>query len=497
MSVRSGPEPPSPEADMTVRTRFAPSPTGRLHLGNVRAAVFNWLFARRHGGAFLLRIEDTDVARNVAGGEAGILEDLRWLGLDWDEGPDVGGPHAPYRQSERGPRHRAAVEALVASGHAYPCYCTEEQLEQEAEVGKEGREVRRYSGRCRHLTPAERAAHAAASRLPPAIRFAVPEGLDSVDIVDEVYGPISFPTSDIDDFILRRSDNRVTYNFAVVADDVAMEITHVIRGVGHLSNTPKQALLFDAMGRTRPVFAHLPTVLGPDGRKLSKREGAAGVAELRARGYPAEAVLNYLSLLGWSHPDGTEVLTRDELVRALTLDRVGRSDTQLDPEKMRWIAAQHLALEDTPTLAAHVEPWVDRARFPAVPDRLEAVVEALRTRLTTYADIDEQLPLLHPEPTKTWASERAALAGDSEARRVLTEVATRLKVAEPWEEQALARIVRDAGKAVGVRGAALFHPVRRALIGSEQGPDLGKLLAALGRAESLRRIDPGGGGIAV
>jgi glutamyl/glutaminyl-tRNA synthetase len=312
--------------------------------------------------------------------------------------------------------------------------------------------------------------------------------MDDIEIQDEVFGPITFPTNDIDDFIIRRSDGRVTYNFAVVADDVDMEITHVIRGVGHLSNTPKQALIFDALGRDRPVFAHLPTVLGPDGRKLSKREGAVGVAELRHRGYPAEAVLNYLSLLGWSHPDGTEVLDRRALVDTVSLERVGRSDTQMDPEKLTWIAAQHLAREETTTLAAHVAPFLDRARYPAAADRLEPVVDALRTRLDTYGDINEKLALLFPGEDPVLVGVWRELAGDADARGVLSEVARRLAEQEEWSSAALGKAVREAGKAAGARGAALFHPVRRALTGAAEGPDLGKILAALGKDEAIRRI---------
>ncbi len=299
--------------------------------------------------------------------------------------------------------------------------------------------------------------------------------------------PSLFPSSDIDDFVIRRSDHRVTYNFAVVADDVAMEITHVIRGVGHLSNTPKQALLFDAMERPRPLFAHLPTVLGPDGRKLSKREGAAGVAELRGRGYPADAVLNYLSLLGWSDPEGREVLTRDELVKAVSLDRVGRADTQMDPDKLAWIAAQHVAAEDPETLAGHVAPFLDRARFPEAAERLGAVVEALHTRLGIYGEINDHLPVLYPDAA-TLATAHAELAAETAARNLLREVAGRLADADPWEPEPLGRVVREAGAAVNARGATLFHPVRRSLIGTEKGPDIGKILAALGRNEALRRI---------
>jgi len=285
---------------VSVRTRFAPSPTGRLHLGNARIAVFNWLFTRHHGGAFVLRIEDTDVERNVAGAEGAIMEDLRWLGLEWDEGPDVGGPVGPYRQSARTLRYLAAVRCLVKAGCAYRCYCSEKELVADQENVGKGRPVQRYSGRCRHLTPEQREAYEAAGRS-WVVRFAVPE-LDHIEILDEVHGAISFPMKDIDDFVILRSDGRVTYNFAVVVDDMEMEITHVIRGAGHLPNTPKQVLLFDALGAPRPAYAHLPTVLAPDGGKLSKRAGARPVAWYREDGYPPDAVVNYLSLLGWSHP---------------------------------------------------------------------------------------------------------------------------------------------------------------------------------------------------
>jgi nondiscriminating glutamyl-tRNA synthetase len=470
---------------MTV-TRFAPSPTGRLHLGNVRAAAFNWLLARQHGGTFILRIEDTDVARNVPGGEEMIIEDLRWLGLDWDQGPDIGGPHAPYRQSERDASYAQAVDRLVAKGAAYACFCSETDLVEQTEEFGEGRTALRYSGRCRALAPRERERRVHAGE-PHVIRFAVPKGLASVEIKDEIFGDISFPTSDIDDFVIRRTDGRVTYNYAVVVDDIDMEITHVVRGVGHLSNTPKQALLFDALGVPRPVFGHLPTVLGPDGKKLSKRLGATAVADLRARGYPPDAVLNYLSLLGWSHPEEKEVLTRRELVASIALDRVGKSDTQLDLEKLRWVAAQHLAAEGLSELTEHVRPFVDLERFPRAADNLEGVVETLRTRLSTYADINEHLGLLYP-PEDESADKRRALGADPAVRPVIEAVRARLALQPKWEAVALDQAVRAAGTDAGVKGAALFHPVRVLLIGSEKGPDLGKILAAIGRDEAHRRV---------
>jgi len=471
---------------VSVRTRFAPSPTGRLHLGNIRLAVFNWLLARRHGGQFIVRIEDTDTARNVEGGEGWILEDLAWLGLDWDEGPDIGGPHGPYRQSERNEAYQAALERLLEAGRAYPCFCTEEQLTGEAEEYDDGRTALTYSGRCRGLSAEERAQRIAAGA-PHIIRFAVPEGMDAVDVKDEIFGLISTPTSDIDDFIIRRTDGRVIYNFAVVVDDVTMEITHVIRGVGHLSNTPKQALLFDALGVERPSFAHFPTVLGPDGKKLSKRHGATAVSDLRAAGYPADAVLNYLSLLGWSHPQEKEVLTRQELIDSMGLDRVGKSDTQLDMEKLRWVSSQHLAKESLEELTEHVRPFLDAVQYPSAVENLEAVVDTLRTRMAAYGDINEHLVLLYPGAEV--GPRRVELGSNSETRKVLESVRGAISAAADWEPQALDQTIRAAGAAVEAKGAALFHPVRELLIGSEKGPDLGKILAAVGREEALRRFD--------
>jgi len=472
---------------VTVRTRFAPSPTGRLHLGNVRAAAFNWLLARRHGGQFILRIEDTDTGRNVEGGEAAIIEDLRWLGLDWDEGPDIGGPHGPYRQSERDEAYGAAVDRLLEAGAAYPCFCSLEELSEDAEEFGEGRTALRYSGKCRSLSSAERAERLARGDA-HVVRFAVPQGVDMVEVQDEIFGAISTPTNDIDDFVLRRTDGRVTYNFAVVVDDVDMRISHVVRGVGHLSNTPKQALLFDALGAERPAFAHLPTVLGPDGRKLSKRHGAAAVADLREEGFPPDAVLNYLSLLGWSHPEEKEVLTRSELTGSIGLDRVGRSDTQLDMEKLRWVSSQHIAAESLEALTAHVRPFVATDRYPAALGHLPEVVDTLRTRLTKYGDINEHLALIFPSDPDL-GPRRAELGRNSESRKVLEAVRAALAATDDWEPVALDKTIRAAGAEVEAKGAGLFHPVREVLIGSEKGPDIGKILAAIGRHEALRRLN--------
>ena len=478
---------------MTVRTRFAPSPTGRLHLGNVRIAVFNWLFARHHGGAFVLRIEDTDLERNVEGSEVAMMEDLRWLGLEWDEGPDVGGGFGPYRQSERTTIYRRAATELLDRDLAYPCYCTEDELAGDVATTPGGT-VASYPGRCRDLTPDQRRAREQEGRT-PAIRFRIPE-IDRIEITDEVRGTISFPTSDFDDFVIIRRDGRPTYNFAVVVDDAGMEISHVIRGAGHLSNTPRQALLFEALEHARPKFVHLPTVLSPTGGRLSKRTGSASLDELRDRGYHPDGIVNYLSLLGWSSPDEREVLARPELVERIGLDRVGTSDTMYDPDKLRWLSGQHLQEMGIDDLVHSAEPFLDHDRFP-LPDRgVVAAIEALRSRIEVLADIPVHLEsFLYPAEDSGQEHTRRETRSDPEAARVLDAVVRALERLDDWTAPRLSGTVRDVGRALSVRGAALFHPVRRGLTGRESGPDLGLVMAALGRAEVLRRLAdaPGGG----
>ncbi|MDH3198718.1 MAG: glutamate--tRNA ligase, partial [Candidatus Krumholzibacteria bacterium] len=311
--------------------RFAPSPTGYLHVGGARTAIFNWLWARHTGGAFVLRIEDTDVERSTRESEAALIEDLRWLGLDWDEGPDVGGPHAPYRQSERLDLYGAIATDLVARGLAYPCFCPEEELERKRKEALTIGLPPKYDGACRSLTSQELAAKRAAG-LPEATRFRVPP--DMVVFDDVVRGAMELHTSMVGDFVLVRANGLPTYNFAAAVDDHRMGITHVIRGEEHLSNTLRQMLIYRAMGAVPPVFAHAPLILAEDRSKLSKRHGGSSVGELRAGGFVAGAVLNYLVLLGWSHPDAREVVTRDELIAAFSLERINASAAVFDRHKL-------------------------------------------------------------------------------------------------------------------------------------------------------------------
>lgn len=471
---------------MTVRTRFAPSPTGRLHLGNLRIAAFNWLFARHHRGVFILRIEDTDVERNVQGSEGTICDDLRWLGLDWDEGPQVGGPHAPYRQSERGEVYRKTSAQLLDAGKAYRCWCTEAELEESRERVSGG-DVLRYSGRCRRLSQESKARFIEEGR-PSVVRFAVPEGLESIEVEDAIRGSISFPKDDVNDFVIQRADGSATYNFAVVADDVDMEITHVIRGSGHIPNTPRQALLFDALGKHRPVFAHIPTVLAPGGGKLSKRSGAAGADQLQEQGYHPDGVLNYLSLLGWSSADDREVLSRDELIQLISLDRVGRSDTIYDPEKLRWLSAQHVAHLSPDAFVETVSPFVDPERYPLTGDALRIALLTIRTRVQTYSEVNEHLRCFFPPPSDQLEAARAEVRDDPSARAVLDVLAGRLAALSSWSTDALAESVREAGRDTKAKGPALYHPLRKALTGDESGPDLAGIMGALGREEVLARI---------
>lgn len=464
-----------------VRTRFAPSPTGSLHLGNLRIAIFNHLFARHHDGVFVLRVEDTDLERNVAGSLEGIMEDLRWAGLDWDEGPDRGGPLGPYHQSERGHLYLEAAGRLEGLGLAYRCFCSDEAIA----LARDGAGETGCPGRCRDLSADEIQARQSEGR-DGALRFGVPEG--EVSFLDEVRGSITLQGNDIGDFIILREDGRATYNFAVVVDDIAMEISHVIRGAGHLSNTPKQALLFDALEAPRPVFAHLPMVLGSDRRKLSKREGARGVRELRDRGFHPDGVVNYLSLLGWSAGENREILSRDELVDAMDLSRIGAADTVFDPEKLLWASSQHIALLPLDELVEELRPWIDATRYPLDDIHLPGALDAIRTRLQVYAEVNDHLALVVPGPD-VLAEGRAELTREDGAATTLAVVRRGIEGVDPWGSEALNRAVREAGREAGIRGRQLFHPVRLAVTGRREGPDLGKVLAAQGRERALRLLD--------
>ena len=315
----------------TPRLRFAPSPTGYLHVGGARTALFNWLYARRHGGVFILRIEDTDRERSSDEMSAAILDGMKWLGLDWDEGP--------YHQADGFERHRRDAETLLRAGRAYRCFCTPEELKARREAAEAGGGAYRYDRRCLRVD-ADAAAQRAAAGEPHAIRFSVPDGEVFWD--DAVHGETRFRNAEIDDFIIIRTDGTPVYNLAVVSDDIAMEITHVIRGDDHLSNTPRQLLLYQALGATPPMFAHVPMILGPDGRRLSKRHGATAVGEYRDRGILPHALTNFLALLGWSPGEDRELMTTEEMISLFSVERINKKSAVFDPEKLEWMTRQHI-----------------------------------------------------------------------------------------------------------------------------------------------------------
>jgi len=460
-----------------IRTRFAPSPTGHLHVGGARTAILNWLYARHAGGTFVLRLEDTDRERNVAGAEAMILEDLRWLGIDWDEGPDMGGPYGPYRQSERGAFYRDAAERLLAEGRAYVCHCPPTA----ATEGAPGHERCACAERAERVLPAEGEA---------SVRFRVPAG-EPVVVHDRVRGEVRFPRESIEDFVLLRSDGRATYNFAAVVDDAAMQITDVIRGADHLINTPKQLLIYEALGLEAPRFAHIPLILGEDRQKLSKRHGATSVGEHRRLGYMPEALVNYLSLLSWSSPSGEEVLPRERLIEEIDLSRVGASDAIFDREKLRWLSATYLRELSDEELAAQLRGFIDPERYPGLVDRSIAVAAALRNRISTLGDANEELEHFRAPHTPVQLAARAETLADPAARAVLAAVRARLAALEAWNSEVIKEAIRQGGADAGAKGKALFQPVRRALTGEDHGPDLPLVAAVLGREAALGLLAAG------
>ncbi len=464
-----------------VRVRFAPSPTGSadssLHMGVARTAVFNWLFARRMGGAFILRIEDTDVERSNAASERAIMESLRWLGLDWNEGPDIGGPAGPYRQSERLARYREIAATLVAAGKAYPCFCSEERLADGRERARaEGRSPR-YDGTCAALDPADAAVRAAQE--PHAIRFRVAER--AVTVRDALRGDVTFQAGTLGDFVLMRASGLPVYNFACVVDDAAMAITHVLRGEDHLSNTQRQLLLYEALGAAPPVFAHLSMILGEDRTKLSKRHGAVSVEQYRAQGYPPEAIVNYLALLGWNPGDGREAMTRDELSAAFSLERLNKAAAVFDAAKLDWLAGlkiRHAGPEALLPAARAFLPGEDDARRLL---EIRAVIDHLRCA----ADLPRELASLRgpaPEP-------------DEEARPWLGNTALFAALADllaapggDLTAEEFKAALSAAGKQVGAKGKELFMPVRAALTGRTHGPELPAVAAILGRETVVTRL---------
>ena len=473
-----------------MRVRFAPSPTGQLHVGNARTALFNWLFARGQGGTFILRIEDTDSERSTRESETAILRDLRWLGLDWEEGPDVDGPHGPYRQSERLHLYQSYAAELMTAGCAYYCFCSTAQLEAERQEALSTGRPAHYAGTCRRLSKEQAAARVAAGER-PAIRFRVPEGRD-VTFTDIVRGDVRFHADVIGDPVIVRADGTPAYNFAVVVDDALMRVTHVIRGEDHISNTPRQLLLYEALGFTPPTFAHLSMVLGPDHAPLSKRHGATSVSEFRSKGYLPEALVNYLALIGWSPGGNDELLPIDELARRFSLEDVGHSAGVFDEEKLAWANRHYLKLADPARIAELSVPYFVASGLPMTPNGagrefLAAVMPLASASVDRLDQVPGRLAFLFDfDPDRALRDAQTAAEMQAPATRaVVAALADELASAPRLDREKFREIANRVKGRTSQKGKALFHPIRVVLTGRAEGPELDLAVPAIDRGADL------------
>jgi glutamyl-tRNA synthetase len=464
-------------------------------VGGARTALFNWLFARGNGGVFVLRIEDTDVERSSDEMVSGILESLKWLGLDWDEGPEIGGAHGPYFQSQRLERYRERAEQLVTRGAAYYCYCNPDEIKAKREAAEASGQVWEYDRTCRAL-PADEIARREAQRAPRAIRFAMPDGQTVFD--DLVQGRIEFSHAHIEDFVVLRSDGHPTYHLSVVADDVDMAITHVVRGADHISNTPKQILLYEAFGAPVPQFAHVPLILGPDKRRLSKRHGATSVGEYERQGYLPEAMVNFLALLGWSPRNDRELFTRDELVEVFGLEGINTSNAVFNPEKLDWFNAEHIARLSTPELIARLAPafreaglWRDEFENPRQA-WFSRVVDLLRPRCKRLTEYPEAARYFLEDPVGyDEATVRKHVTPETPGH--LAALADALAALTSFTPEPLEACVRGLAEARGAKPAALIHATRLAVTGRGASPGLFEVLELVGRDRCVARLRAAGG----
>jgi nondiscriminating glutamyl-tRNA synthetase len=474
-----------------MRVRFAPSPTGQLHVGNARTALFNWLLAHGKDGTFILRIEDTDAERSTRESEVSILEDLRWLGLDWDEGPDVGGAHGPYRQSERLHLYASYANELLNSGNAYYCFCSPAKLDDDRKADLAAGRPPKYHGTCRRIALDEARARIDAGER-PVIRFKVPD-VGDVTFRDLVRGEVTFNSDVIGDPVLVRSDGRPAYNFAVVVDDAVMEVTHVIRGEDHISNTPRQVLLYQALGFTPPEFAHLSLVMGPDHTPLSKRHGATSVSEFRERGYLPEALVNYLALIGWSPGGDEELVPIQELARRFALEDVGHSAGVFDQEKLAWMNRHYMKEAAPARLAAEsARYFLSRGYLRRRTDQaMEYLVSVLPMALVGSVDRLEEIPdrlkfLFEFDPASALArDEVASVLHESGARQVIAALPDAIE-APLTDRESFRAMANRVKERTGLKGKALFHPIRVALTGEEAGPELDLAVPAIERGAALQ-----------
>lgn len=479
-----------------IRVRYAPSPTGHLHIGNARTALFNYLFARHHNGKFIIRIEDTDVKRNVAGGEENQLTYLKWLGVDWDESIDVGGPFGPYRQTERLDLYRQYAERLIADGRAYYCYCTEEELEKEREEQTARGETPRYSGKHRNVTDEQRKAFEAEGRV-PSIRFRVKES-SLYTFHDQVKGDITFESDGIGDFVIIKKDGIATYNFAVVVDDHLMEISHVLRGEDHISNTPRQLMIYEALGWEPPQFAHMTLIVNEQRKKLSKRDESIiqFIEQYDQLGYLPEAMFNFIALLGWSPEGENEIFSREELIAAFDADRLSKSPAAFDTNKLSWMNNHYLKKADLERVTNMSVPHLRKAG--RIPEQLDAVkrdwVQALvalyQEQMNCASDIVPLTEMFFREEPE-YDEECRALLAEAHVPDVLRSFLGQAEQSGDFTPEAIQAMLKSVQKETGYKGKQLFMPVRVALTGQMHGRDLNQTLALLGQSrvtEQLRKL---------
>jgi nondiscriminating glutamyl-tRNA synthetase len=479
-----------------MRVRFAPSPTGHLHVGNARTALFNWLLARHGQGTFILRIEDTDVERSTRESEQAIIADLQWMGLQWDEGVEAGGTLGPYRQSERLDIYAEHSRRLIDTQKAYYCFCSAEKLESERQAMLKQGLPPKYAGTCRAI-PVEEARARVASSDKAVIRLKVPAGRD-VTFDDLVRGPVTFQTEVIGDPVLVRSDGSPAYNYAVVVDDALMKVTHVVRGEDHISNTPRQLLLYEAFGWQPPTFAHLSLVMGPDHTPLSKRHGATSVAEFRQKGYLPDALVNYLALIGWSPGEGEEVLPLQELARRFDISKVAHSAGVFDEDKLAWVNRHYLKAADPAALVELSLPFLrDRSMAVAVVSDaghawLQSIVPAIASSIDRLSQVPDRLHTIFSfdaANSLARADIRAELSSEG-GRKVVAALAEDLLATSRLADREIFRAAANRVKEKsGQKGRALFHPIRVVLTGEAEGPELDLLVPAIDRATTLSPAD--------
>ncbi|MGD8792470.1 MAG: glutamate--tRNA ligase [Anaerolineae bacterium] len=476
-------------SDKPVRVRIAPSPTGYFHVGSARTALFNWLFARHHGGKFIVRVEDTDRSRYNPEAVPDLAASLRWLGLDWDEGPEVGGAYGPYYQSERLELYEKYTAQLVEEGHAYECYCSPDRLQALRETQRRNKEDVGYDRHCRNLTPVQRAEQKAEG-ITPVVRLKAPlEG--ETTFHDVLYGTITVENQTLDDLVLLKSDGFPTYHLANVVDDHLMEISHIMRGDEWLPSVPKHVLLYDAFGWEVPVYAHLPLILAPTGQgKLSKRHGGVEVREFRRKGYLPEAMVNYLARVGWSYDDKTEIFAMDELIRYFSLDGVNNSPARFSYERLEWMNGYYIRQMEVNELAGRLVPFMVEAGYEVTANDLKPIVPLIQERIKTLTEVVDRAAFFFKEELayapallvgKKMTPEES-LAALKQARAALTEVAD-------FEVETLEGTLRGLAEALGLKAGPLFGIVRVAVTGEKVSPPLFETLAVLGQTSTLARMD--------